>query len=276
MAIALISALGLTLVGYYGLLRTSDGGLFAASNEAAAHATAICPEAEQLPLEERIRSLYATFSRTSVDSPALRDLPYALQPLTVASLPPLALIGMAGIPVELVGVSQSADALRPGQELRTDATGKTFVSGGPGICPEARVLKVDRSLQVAPSAAEVMAPDPPAAPTSAPSSSSRPPRLHLLAPSDALPEDAPRTSLPLGFQTDPGAAPPVPDGPAPRAGHAQRFRHPSLPQVLAPRLSNDGSVALLVRDDTPWDDVLRGVAAASLAGARDVYIAPVS
>lgn len=284
MSFALVSALGLTLASYYGLLRTSDGGLFAASNAAASHAAALCPEAERLPLEERIDALYATFSRTSLDSPALRDLPYALQPLTVASLPPLALIGMTGIAVELVGVEGSRDALQPGQEVRTDATGKTFVSAGPGVCPDVRVMKMDRSLEwrvvrpllgstgsgklhLAFRAASGQAVAAPASPG---------PRLHLLAATELLPADAPRTSLPLGFQIHPAEAPPVPSGPAPRAEHPQRFRHSSLPQVLAPQLSSDGAVALMVREETPWDDVLRGVAAASLAGARDVYIAPVS
>jgi hypothetical protein len=284
MAVALVSALGLTLVSYYGLLRASDGGLFAASNAAAAYAAEVCPGAEQLPLEERIRALYGTFSRTSVDSPALRDLPYALQPLTVTSLPPLALIGMSGIAVELVGVDGSLDALRPGQELRTDATGKSFVSAGPGVCLDARVLKMDRSLEWSVVRPLLDSTGPgrlhlafrSASGQAVAASTSRPPRLHLLRGNDPLPDDAPRTSLPLGFQTDPGPAPSVPGGPAPRAEHAQRFRHVSLPQVLAPRLSNDGSVALMVREDTPWDDVLRGLAAASLAGARDVYIAPIS
>ena len=285
MTVALVSALGLTLVAYFGLLRASDGGLFAASGEAAAHARTLCPGAESLPLEERINALYATFARTSVDSPALRDLPYALQPLTVASLPPLSLIGMTGIAVDLVGDDGAIDALEAGQELRTDATGESFVSAGPGVCPDARVLKVDRSLEwrlVRPllsssgagplhlafrSAASSQAIAAPGSPG---------PRLHLLERQDALPQNAPRTALPLGFQTHLGEAPEVPVGPAPRAEHPPRFRHASPPQVLAPRLSNDGSVALMVREDTPWDDVLRGVAAASLAGARDVYIAPVS
>ncbi len=283
-------AAALAAVDLYLIVPLVDGGLVRTMRQAQDELVVSCPEAEELEASKRAGVAFDVFVRTVADSPALKHSPAAALPHSVTALPPLPLVSQSGLPVELATGALASDEERPGRELRI--TGDGFFEAWPtGTCANARVLKADRGLPwwrvreivsgLAPGALQLaFRPAPIHRPRALPT---RAPELHVTS-SRAVPEGVPAIPLPLEFITAPSLPiEPLASGTLVRAGADREnpFRRKeatdplwqdSLPMVVAPPLDRRGRTALVVYENTPWDDVLRAIAAASLAGAREVYI----
>jgi hypothetical protein len=278
----------LTAAGVFVVLPVSDGGLVRTMAAAREDARRACPGVDALEVEEQIATVYSAFSRTALDSPALRQLPYPNVPLSIAVPPALPLANLAGLAVQLDVPPRKDTQLAVGHELTVAADGAEMVLPLPAVCAAQRVLKLDRALRWQ-TAGPLLARSGPGelrlgfrpAPAGAPRAL-RPdesaPILRLLEDAGQVPPGVPHRRLPLdlpGASALPGAAAAIlEDRPQPRRDHPFVLWAETAPLPLPPAPDTSGRIALVVEPESTWDEILRAIAAARRGGANEILLAP--
>jgi hypothetical protein len=278
-----LAAAALTALGTFVVLPRADGGLMRAAQQARAASAEACTAISQLTPVERAGEIFSAFARTGQASPAFQGAPYDELPETLAALPPLDFLLGPGVVVRWDGGAASTGLLRGGGELRMGADGAVFEQPSSPLCADARVLKIDRSI-LWPAVRALLAeledgplhlayrPAPHASPRALPAPPG--PRLTVVGAAGASFGSESCHALPLrpadgtaSFASEPR------NRLAPRGAHPDAFARTLPPRVAAPSPDPEGRTCLIASAETPWDDVLRAIAAAAASGSEEIVVA---